>query len=178
MWISWFINFNKALRCLQRENVGLYRDDGLAIVKQIPGPELEIKRKKIIEIFKKHGWAITIKTNLFVVNFLDIQFNLLNGTFKPYWKPNNDPIYVHKDSNHPVQVLQEPPRTIGKRISTISSSREIFQSSQIEYKNALGRLVYENSSVNENDKNEKKKRKCNIIWYNPPYSANVKTNIG
>ena len=29
-----------------------------------------------------------------------------------------------------------------------------------------------------NDKNEKKKRKHNIIWYNPPYSANVKTNIG
>ena len=40
------------------------------------------------------------------------------------------------------------------------------------------RLVYKNSSVNENDKHEKKKRKRNIIWYNPPYSANVKTNIG
>ena len=77
---------------LQRENVGLHQDDGLAIVKQMPGPELEGKRKKIIEIFKKYGLAITIKTNLFVVNFLDIQFNLLNGTFKPYRKPNNDPI--------------------------------------------------------------------------------------
>ena len=76
----------------QRENVGLCRDDGPAIVKQMPGPELERKWKKIIEIFKKDGLAITIKTNLFVVNFLDIQFNLLNGTFKPNWKPNNDPI--------------------------------------------------------------------------------------
>ena len=69
---------------LQREYVGLYRDDGLAIVKQMPGPELERKRKKIIETFKKYGLAIIIKTNLFVANFLDIQFNLLNGTFKPY----------------------------------------------------------------------------------------------
>ena len=43
-----------------------------------------MKRKKIIEIFKKYGLAITIKTNLFVVNFVDIQFNLLNGAFKPY----------------------------------------------------------------------------------------------
>ena len=68
---------------LQRENVGLYRDDGLAIVKQMPGPELERKRK-IIETFKKYGLVITIKTNLFVVKFLDIQFNLLNGTVKPY----------------------------------------------------------------------------------------------
>ena len=38
---------------LQRENVGLYRGDGLAIVKQIPSPELERKRKKVIEKFKK-----------------------------------------------------------------------------------------------------------------------------
>ena len=156
---------------LQRENVELYRDDGLAIVKQMPGPELERKRKKIIEIFKKYGLAITIKTNLFVVNFLDIQFNLLNGTFKPYRKPNNDPIYVHKDSNHLPQVLKELPKTIGKRISTISSSREIFESSKIEYENALkisgykDRLVYENSSVNENDKNEKKKRRESAILF-------------
>ena len=161
----------KLCNVLQTENVGLYRDDGLAIVKQMPGPELERKRKKIIEIFKKYGLAITIKTNLFVVNFLDIQFNLLNGTFKPYRKPNNDPIYVHKDSNHPPQVLKELPKTIGKRILTISSSREIFESSKIEYENALkisgykDRLVYENSSVNENDKNEKKKRRESAILF-------------
>ena len=157
---------------LQRKNVGLYRDDGLAIVKQMPGPELERKRKKIIEIFKKYGLAITIKTNLFVVNFLDIQFNLLNGTFKPYRKPNNNPIYVHKDSNHPPQVLKELPKTIDKRISTISSSTEIFESSKIEYENALkisgykDRLIYENSSVNKNDENEKKKiKRNNLLWF-------------
>ena len=31
---------------LQGENVELYRDDGLAIIKQMPGPELESKKKK------------------------------------------------------------------------------------------------------------------------------------
>ena len=78
------------------------------------GPELERKRKKIIETFKKYGLAITIEANLFVVNFLDIQFNLLNSTFKSYRKPNNDPIYVHKDSNHPPQVLKELPKPVGE----------------------------------------------------------------
>ena len=117
--------------------MGLYRNHGMAVVKQMSGPELEIKRKKNTEIFKKYGLVITIKTNLFVVNFLDIKFNLLNGTFKPYRKPNNDRIYVHKHSNHLVQVLKELSQTIGKRISTISSSREIFESSKIEYENAL-----------------------------------------
>ena len=42
------------------------------------------EKKKIIKTFKKYELAITIKTNLFVINFLDIQFNLLNSTFKPY----------------------------------------------------------------------------------------------
>ena len=79
----------------------------------MPGPELDRKRKKIIEIFKKYGSAITIKTNLLVVTFLDIQFNLLNGTFKPYRKLNNDPIFVHKSSNHPPQVLKKLPKSIG-----------------------------------------------------------------
>ena len=116
--------------------------------------------------------------------FSDIQFNLLNGTFRPYRKPNDDPIYVDKYSNHPPQVLKELPKNIGKRILIISSSKEIFESSKIEYKNVLkisgdkDRLIYENSSVNENGKDEKKKRKRNIIWYNPSYSANVKTNVG
>ena len=76
---------------------------------------------------------------------------------------------------------KELPKNIGKQISTISTSKEIFECSKIEYENALkiseykDRLVYENSSVNENDKNEKKKRKRNIISYNSPYS---KSNIG
>ena len=106
----------------------------------------------MFKIFKKYGLAITIKTNLFIVNFLDFQFNLLNVTFKPYQKPNNDPIYVHKDSNHLLQALKELPKTISKRISNISSSRVIFESSKIEYENTLkisrynDRLVYQQFS--------------------------------
>ena len=78
---------------------------------------------------------------------------------------------MHEDSNYPPQVLKELPKTISKRILTISSSREIFESSKIEYENALkisgykDRLVYENSSVNENDKNEKKKRRESAILF-------------
>ena len=79
----------------------------------MPGPELHRKRKKIIEVFKKYELAIIIKANLFVVNFLDIQFNVLNGTFKPYRKLNNDPIFVYKNSNHPPQVLKKLPKSIG-----------------------------------------------------------------
>ena len=55
---------------LHREYVRLYFDDGPSVVKQMLGPELERKRKKIIETFTKYGLVINIKTNLFVANFL------------------------------------------------------------------------------------------------------------
>ena len=98
----------KPCNVLQREDVRLYGDDGLAIVKQMPVPELERRKKKIIQLFRKCEIAITIKTNQVVVNCLDIEFNLLSITFKLFRKPSNDPIYVHKDSSHPPQVLEEP----------------------------------------------------------------------
>ena len=37
---------------------------------------MERKQKQIIEIFKNLGLSITIRMNLHVVDFLDIQFNL------------------------------------------------------------------------------------------------------
>ena len=61
---------------LQKDNAGLYRDDGLGVTKELPGPEMERKRKQIIEIFKKLELSITIRMNLHVADFLDIQFNL------------------------------------------------------------------------------------------------------
>ena len=73
-------------------------------------------------------------------------------------------------------MLNELPKFIGKQISIISSSKEIFEISKIEYENALkisgykDILIYKNSSVNENDKNKKKKRKRNTIWYNPDHT--------
>ena len=75
---------------------------------------MEKKRKQIIEIFKKLELSITIKLNLHVVDFTDIQFNLKTNSDKPYMKPNSVPVYVDKNSNHPSQILKELPKTIGK----------------------------------------------------------------
>ena len=45
---------------LQKDNAGLYRDDGLGVTKELPCAEMERKRKQIIEIFKKLRLSITI----------------------------------------------------------------------------------------------------------------------
>ena len=76
----------------ENENVVLYRDDGLRIFRNLSGPEIERKRKAIVCVFKECGLSITTKANLNVVNFLDIQLDLINGTYQPYRKPNDNPM--------------------------------------------------------------------------------------
>ena len=43
------------------------------------------------------------------VNFLDVTLDLRSGLYKPYNKPNDTPLYVHKNSNHPPSILKNPP---------------------------------------------------------------------
>ena len=107
----------KLSNTINKKDIGLYRDDGLGILRNIPGPQVEKIRKTIIQQFKECNLAITIQTKLFVVNFLDVQLSLKNMSCKPYGKPNNDPVYINKDSNHPPSVLKQVPISIGKRIS-------------------------------------------------------------
>ena len=77
----------------------LYRDDGLGITRSTPR-QTEKLRQSIIKVFKKHGLQITISTGLSRVNFLDVTLDLEKGTYKPYRKPGDKPMYVNAKSNH------------------------------------------------------------------------------
>ncbi len=57
-------------------------------------------RKELHKCFEQFGLKITAKANLHVVNFLDVTFHLNNGKFKPYRKPNDDPLYINRHSNN------------------------------------------------------------------------------
>ena len=61
------------------ENIGLYRDDGLACFHGINGSKADKIRKDIIKIFNDLGLKITILTNIKTVYFLDITFDLTSG---------------------------------------------------------------------------------------------------
>ena len=62
--------------------VALYRDDGLAVC-ALRTRQTELQKKEICKIFQDHGLKITIEANLKSVNFLDVNFNLETGIFKP-----------------------------------------------------------------------------------------------
>ena len=83
-----------------RNQIGLYKDDGLGAFQQTP-KEIERIKKEMCKVFSSNGLKITIEANKKIVNFLDVTLNLNKGTYEPYAKPNNTPLYVHRESNQP-----------------------------------------------------------------------------
>ena len=109
-------------------------------------------------------------------------FNITDGSYKPYMKPNNKLSYVHQQSNHPPAVLKNIPLNINKRLTAISSSKEIFDESIAPYQKALTESGYNYKLTynppQEQARKNKRKRTRNITWYNPPFNSNIKTNLG
>ena len=73
-----------------KENIGLYRDDGLAIIKNRSARLADKTRKELHKVFEQFDLKITAEANLHVVNFLDVTFDLTTGKHKPYRKPNDN----------------------------------------------------------------------------------------
>ena len=62
---------------IKKSDCGLYREDGLVILRNVNGQQIDRTRKNIIKIFKDIGFRIDIETNSKVVNYLDITFNCM-----------------------------------------------------------------------------------------------------
>ena len=115
------------------------------------------------------------------VNFLDVTMST-DGTHKPYKKPNSSLKYVNRSSNLPPSIPKNIPSSIQKRLNTISSSEEMFNEAKTVYQQALGEAGYDKELTYDSDQNmasrPTRKRRRRVVWYNPPYSKNVATNIG
>ena len=73
---------NKISEKYDKNDIGLYKDDNLAVFKNISGPESERIKKNFQSLFKKYGGEI-IACNKKVIDYLDVTFNLKDGTYKP-----------------------------------------------------------------------------------------------
>ena len=75
------------------------------------------------------------------------------------------------------------PKSIAKRLDT-SSDKDIFDKSISIYQYALSesgfkeKLKYTPYDTSFEDENNQRTRRREIIWLNPQYSRNMKTNIG
>ena len=117
---------NKLCKLMNKKDFGLYRDVGLGILRNTYEPEADRKRKNIIKIFKECGLSITCEVNKEIVDILDVRFNLNDQTYEPYRKPNNEPVYINKQSNHLPNLIADIPKAISKRLTSISCNKNVF----------------------------------------------------
>ena len=108
-----------------------------------------------------------------------------NETYRPYTKPNHNPVYVHKQSNHPPSMLKNIPISVNDRLCRLSSSREMFETAAPIYQKALDESGYQHilefkdmSSSITSAPSSRRNRSRRITYFNPPFSLNVQSNIG
>ena len=139
-------------------DIGLYRDDGLAIFKNARSGDKV--RKKFSEILGNLGLKIKVQSNLKVVNYLDVTLNLTTGKYYPYRKPDNNPLYINANSNHPPSVIRQIPAPISTRISGLSCDSDEFNKTSQLYNDALKSSGYkEKIQYDRNQKQETKETK-------------------
>ena len=171
---------SKLTSVVEKKNIGLYRDDGLCVIGNANGPKMDKIRKQITSIFKQQGLSITIDTNLLATDFLDVTFDLATGKYFPYRKPNDRPLYINKSSNHPPSIVKQLPVMINKRLNDLSCDKDEFNKASPVYESALKDSGYSTSLsfVQSEPPPRNRNRKRQVIWFNPPFNANVKSNVG
>ena len=148
----------------------------------MPSKDIDKIRKKLPKIFGEWNLKITVEKEKEQVDYLDVTLCLTEEDYKPYKKPNNRPLYVNTQSNHPPSVIKQIPAGINSRLSAISSNKEHFDNAKQIYQKALNDSGhdYELKFKQPEEKKEKqsKNKKRNIIYYNPSFNLGIKTNIG
>ena len=99
---------------LSRSNVGIYRDDGLAVTdaRDRAGQKMV---EKLHQIFHRHELKLSkCMHGMKSVDFLYLTFHLETKTYEPFRKDENPPIYIHKQSNHPKSITKNIPGMITK----------------------------------------------------------------
>ena len=122
----------------KNERIDLYRDDDLGCFKNASGPQAERIKKAFNKLFKNEFKLNTVsETNLKVVNLVNLTLNLSSGKYIPYNKPDNKPLYINENSNHPPNIIQNLPESISRRANKLSSGKTVFNNSKVLFNNSL-----------------------------------------
>ena len=81
-----------------KNNIDLYKDNSLAVFKNISGLQSDTSKKHFKNIFRKNNLNIIVKGHLKIVDYLLVTLNLSDDSYKPFDKLNNDINYIHKGS--------------------------------------------------------------------------------
>ena len=97
-------------------------------------------------------------------------------------------MYLNVKSDHPNHIVKHIPIMIEQRISNLSSTEEIFDTHKVLYEEALKSSGYKYRATRDRNMNltyqkpekasRKRKRKPRrVMYFNPPFSKSVSTNV-
>ena len=131
---------NELSKKFDKDNIELYRDDGLSVSYYHNGHQNDKVWRKMIYIFKRHHLSLGIKSNL-NLDYLNITFDLTKGLFKRYNKTNSIPRYVNGKSDHPLSILKEVLKSLSKCISSNSCSKHVLNAAEPFYNYLLDKCA-------------------------------------
>ena len=116
--------------------------------------------------------------NLIEVDFVDVTFSLIKGTFRPNKKPNNYLSYTDVFSNHPPSIIKRLPNSINDFLSRNSPIKEIFDNIREDYQKVLDNSRYESRLLyKETDSNNTNCRENNSREYKDNFNEQKTTNL-
>ena len=109
---------------------------------KLPGPDREKLGQRVKDLFANHRLKVTNESGIKIRDFLDISLNLENGTYIVQLGKTPDPPYMctRGRTTLPAHIKKGLPRMISKRISTLSSSKDIIVA--IMQRGAAKRWIY------------------------------------
>ena len=111
---------------------------------------------------------------------LDVTFNLNTGKYFPFRKPNNTPTSIY--------TLKIQPPTVNHQAIAINDQQTYFKlirwwtdfnKAKITYETALKNSGHQATlKFQKTSQNTRRNRNRKVMWFNPPFSLNVKSKIG
>lgn len=83
-------------------------ENGIAIANNTNSPKLVKWHRDISLLFKSGGFTFPIDPNLIETVSLEVAFNLANGKYFSYNKPNI-PLHINSGSKHLPQIIKQLP---------------------------------------------------------------------
>ena len=102
-------------------------NDGLVVLRNVNARVTDKMRKIIIKMFKKVGFQLEIKIHIKKVEFLNVTFNLITGSYTPYKKPKDNLLYINTSSDHPPQIIKQLINPITKRLCENLANESLMQ---------------------------------------------------
>ena len=117
-------------------------------------------KPRLNKVFNEEGLKITIEPATQVTDYLDVKLNLSTHSHEPFRKPNDYPLYVNTNSNHPPHTFTHIPKTLAKRLSTLSSDKATFEMHRPWYEKALKEQGYTCNLKYEEPSSLKKRKRA------------------